>query len=145
MNLAVWDPFREMEELLERYGKSSRKALTKADDKSFEINDWTPVVDIYETEDNFMVKAELPGVKKEDVSVNIENGLLTIKGEKKSETEDKKHHRVECTYGTFIRSFTLPQSISEEKIEAEYKNGVLHLTLPKAEEAKPNQIEVKIK
>ncbi|VAW45265.1 hypothetical protein MNBD_GAMMA03-402 [hydrothermal vent metagenome] len=145
MNLAVWNPFREIEELLERYDRSSRKTLTKADDKSFEINDWTPVVDIHETEDNFMVKAELPSVEKEDVSVNIENGLLTIKGEKKSEVEDKKHHRVECTYGTFIRSFTLPQSISEEKIEAEYKNGVLYLTLPKVEEAKPNQIEVKIK
>jgi HSP20 family protein len=145
MNLTVWDPFREREALLDRYGRSSRKTLAKSDDKTFEVGDWMPQVDISETEEAFIVKAELPGVKKEDVNVNFENSILTIRGEKKVETEDKKRHRVECAYGSFIRSFTLPQTIKADKIEAVYKNGILSLTIPKAEEAKPKQIEVKIK
>ena len=145
MNLSIWDPFREMEELLDRYSRSSRKSLAKSDDKTFEVGDWMPVVDIDETDDAFLVKAELPGVEKNDVNVNIENGVLTIRGEKKTETEDKKRHRVECAYGSFVRSFSLPQAIKAEKVEAEYKNGILNLTIPKSEEAKPKQIEVKIK
>ena len=145
MNLSVWDPLREMEALLDRYGRPSQKALAKSDEKNFEVGDWMPVVDIYETDDDFIVKAELPGVDKDDVHVHIENGILTIRGEKRTETEDKKQHRIECSYGAFVRSFTLPQSIKTGEIEAEYKEGVLHLTLPKSEEAKPNQIEVKIK
>jgi len=145
MNLTVWDPFREMEALLDRYGRSSRKTLAKSDDKTFEVGDWMPQVDISETKEAFIVKAELPGVEKEDVNVNFENSVLTIRGEKKVETEDKKRHRVECAYGSFIRSFTLPQTIKADKIEAVYKNGILNLTIPKAEEAKPKQIEVKIK
>ena len=145
MNLSVWDPLREMEALLDRYGRPSKKALTKNDEKTFEVGDWMPVVDIYETDDDFIVKAELPGVEKDDVQVHIENGILTIRGEKKTELEDKKQHRIECSYGVFVRSFTLPQSIKTGEIEAEYKEGILNLTLPKSEEAKPNQIEVKIK
>ncbi len=145
MNLSVWDPFREIEEVLERYSRVPRKSLANLDDQSFENSDWTPVVDIYETDDSFIVKAELPGVKKEDVHVNIENGLLTIKGEKKVETEDKKRHRVECSYGSFMRSFTLPQSVAIDKVEAKYKNGILNLVIPKEKKATPNQIEVKIK
>ncbi len=145
MSLAVWDPFREMEALLDRYGRTARKTLAKTDDQAFEVGDWMPQVDISETKEAFIVKVELPGVEKEDVSVNFENSILTIRGEKKSETEDKKHHRVECSYGSFIRSFTLPQTIQADKIEAVYKNGTLNLTIPKAEEAKPKQIEVKIK
>ncbi len=145
MNLSVWDPFREMETLLDRYSRSARKSLAKSDDRTFEVGDWMPVVDIDETEDAFVVKAELPGVEKDDVSVNIDNDVLTIKGEKKTETEDKKRHRIECTYGSFVRSFTLPQAVKTEMVEAEYKNGVLNLTIPKSEEAKPKQIEVKIK
>ncbi|TBV82184.1 MAG: Hsp20/alpha crystallin family protein [Desulfobulbaceae bacterium] len=145
MNLSVWDPFREMEALLDRYGRSARKTLAKSDDKTFEVGDWMPVVDIDETKDAFVVSVELAGVEKDDVSVNIDNGVLTIKGEKKTKTEDKKRHRVECAYGYFVRSFTLPRETKSEQIEAAYKNGVLSLTIPKAEEAKPKQIEVKIK
>jgi len=145
MNLSIWNPFHEMEELLDRYGRSARKSLAKSDDQAFEVGDWMPVVDIDETDDAFIVKTELPGVEKDDVSVNIDNGVLTIKGEKKTETEDKKRHRVECTYGSFVRSFTLPQAIKTGKVEAEYKNGILNLTIPKSEEAKPKQIEVKVK
>ncbi|MCF6254215.1 MAG: Hsp20/alpha crystallin family protein [Thiomicrorhabdus sp.] len=145
MNLSVWEPLREMEALLDRYGRPSQKELSNRDEKNFEVGDWVPVVDIYETDDDFIVKAELPGVEKDDVQVHIENGILTIRGEKKTEIEDKKHHRIECSYGSFVRSFTLPQSIKTGEIEAEYKEGILNLILPKSEEAKPNQIEVKIK
>jgi HSP20 family protein len=145
MDLSVWDPFREMEDLLDRYNQAPRKSLTRGSDSIFEVGDWLPVVDIEENKDAYLVKAELPGVKKEDVSVNIDNGVLTIKGEKKSEIKDKKQHRVECSYGSFVRSFTLPQTVKAEKVEAEYKNGILNLTIPKSEEAKPKQIEVKVK
>ncbi len=145
MSLTLWDPLREMEELLDRYSRSARKSLAKSDDRTFEVGDWMPLVDINETEDAFAVKAELPGVDKDDVSVDIDNGVLTIRGEKKVETKDKKRHRIECAYGSFVRSFTLPQSVNMDKVEAEYKNGVLNLTIPKSEEAKPKQIEVNIK
>ncbi len=145
MSLSIWDPFQEMETLLDRYNRSSRKTLANSDDRSFEVGDWMPVVDIDETEDAFSIKAELPGVEKDDVSINIDKGVLTIKGEKKTETEDKKRHRVECSYGSFVRSFTLPQSVNVDDVEAEYNNGILNLTIPKSEEAKPKEIEVKIK
>lgn len=145
MNLSVWDPFHEMEDLLDRYNRSSRKDLSKKQNPFFEVGDWMPVVDIEESKEAYLVKAELPGVDKEDVSVNIDNGVLTIKGEKKSKVEDKKRHRVECSYGSFIRSFTLPQTVKAEKVEAEYKDGILSLTIPKSEESKPKQIEVKVK
>ena len=143
--LSVWDPFREMEALLDRYGRSSRRSQAANDGNQFEVGDWVPTVDINESADAFTVKAELPGVDKQDVKINIENGILTIRGEKKITTEDKKQHRVECSYGTFVRSFTLPQSVRSNDVEAEYTNGVLTLTIPKAEAAKPRQIEVKVK
>jgi len=134
-----------MEDLLDRYGRSTRTSMAKPDDRAFEAGDWMPMVDIDESEDAFVVKAELPGVDKDDVSVTIEDGVMTIKGEKRTETKDKKRHRVECSYGSFVRSFTLPQSSTADKVVAEYKNGILHLTIPKSEEAKPRQIEVKVK
>jgi len=145
MSMAIWDPFHAMEELVDRYNRSARKSLVKYDDKSFEVGDWMPTVDISETDDAFIVKAELPGVEKNDVSVKIEDGVLTIKGEKKSEIEDEQKHRIECTYGSFVRSFTLPQATKSDSIKAEYKNGILNLTIPKSEEVKPKEIEIKIK
>jgi HSP20 family protein len=106
-----------------------------------------PAVDIVERENDFLVKVELPGVHKEDVKITVQDDLLTIRGEKKSEEEKKgeNYHRVERSYGNFQRSFTLPSSIKNEKIEASFINGVLHVTLPKLEEAKPKEIEVKVK
>jgi len=136
-----------MEALLDRYNRSARTPALKFDDKTFEMGDWTPTVDITENDDAFTVKAELPGVEKDDVSITVENGVLTIKGEKKSRTEEKneKMHRVECSYGSFVRNFTLPTSVKADKVDAEYKDGILNMTLPKAEEAQPRQIEVKVK
>jgi len=145
MRLSVWDPFREMETLLERYNNSVRKpAVDAGESKAMEVGEWMPTVDILENEQSFVVKTELPGVEKDDVKVHISNGVLTIKGEKKVEVKDEKRHRVECSYGSFVRSFTLPQDVDVEKVEAAYKNGILSLTIPKQAEAKPKQIEVKV-
>ena len=140
MSLSIWDPFREMEALLDRYSRPTGKS--SGESGKHEDGGWMPVVDIEEAEGTFIVHAELPGVEKDDVQVSIENGVLTIKGEKKTRSEDTKHHRVECVYGSFMRSFTLPQDADMEKVEAAYKNGILSLTIPKQEHAKPKQIEV---
>ena len=148
MNLTLWDPFKEMEDLLERYAKSGRKSLVKKEEGGDLLyGDWMPVVDIEETDDAYLIKAELPGVKKEDVKVTIEEGVLTIQGEKKYEKKkkDKKQLRVERAYGSFIRSFTLPNNVKNDEIKAKYKDGVLTLTIPKTEEAKPKQLEIEIK
>ena len=108
---------------------------------------WTPAVDIAEHDDQFIVKVELPGVIKDEVKITLESNILTIRGEKKQEKELKKenYHRIERSYGSFQRSFTLPTTVKSDKIDASYNDGVLTIALPKAEEAKPKQIEVKVK
>ena len=117
------------------------------DDGSFGLSLWTPAVDIKEEADGYVVNVELPGVKKDDVKITVESNVLTIRGEKKEEKNAKEGNfqRVERSYGSFQRSFTLPSTVKNEKIEASYNDGVLTVTLPKAEEAKPKQIEVKVK
>jgi HSP20 family protein len=110
------------------------------------VADWVPSVDVSETNGEYQIKAEIPDVKKEDVKVTLEDGVLTIQGERKQEKEDKgkKYHRVERTYGSFVRSFTLPDLVDEEKVKAEFKDGILKLQLPKSEKARPKAIEVKV-
>jgi HSP20 family protein len=111
------------------------------------LTTWTPACDIYETDKNLVIKVELPEVDKKDVVVSLENNLLTIRGERKFNEETKRdnYHRVERRYGQFIRTFTLPTLIEPSKINAEFKEGVLNIMLPKTEEAKPKLIEVKVK
>lgn len=106
-----------------------------------------PAVNLEETEDAFKLSAELPGIDKKDISITLENNVLCIKGEKKSENEDKgkNYHRMERSYGKFQRAFELPGTVNREKIEADFKNGILNISVPKAEEAKPKQIEIKVK
>jgi len=118
-----------------------------AQDEDSALAAWTPVVDIAERDDEYLVKVELPGVNKDDVKITLESNILTIRGEKKQEKETKKenYHRVERSYGSFQRSFTLPTTVKSDKIDANFKDGVLMVSLPKAEEAKPKQIEVKVK
>jgi HSP20 family protein len=113
---------------------------------SFATGVWAPPVNIAETEDNYVITAELPGLNKDDIKVTYQNGILTLQGERKEEKEEnnKNWHRVERVYGTFERSFRLPIPVKAEQIKAEFKDGVLTLTVPKAEEAKPKQIEVKV-
>jgi HSP20 family protein len=110
------------------------------------VADWAPSVDVSETEGEYQIKAEIPDVKKEDVKVTLEDGVLTIQGERKQEKEvkGKRYHRVERSYGRFVRSFTLPDVIDEEKVKAEFKDGILNLALPKSEKAKPKAIEVTV-
>lgn len=145
MQLAKWDGFREMEDMFDRYAR----ALSWPRRGSQEImatGDWAPRVDIAETDKEFSIKAEIPDVKKEDVKISVENGVLTIKGERKQEKEEKnkKFHRVERFYGSFTRSFTLPDNVDENKIEASFKDGMLNLIISKTAETKAKAIEVKI-
>jgi len=116
-------------------------------DEDYTFSSWTPAVDIAEHDNEYLVKAELPGVNKDEVKLTLENNILTIRGEKKQEKETKKenYHRVERNYGSFQRSFTLPAAVKADKIDASYKDGILTVSLPKSEEAKPKQIEVKVK
>ncbi|MCI0708511.1 MAG: Hsp20/alpha crystallin family protein [Ignavibacteriae bacterium] len=117
------------------------------DDGTFGLSHWTPAVDITEKENEYLVNVELPGINKDDVKIMVENNVLTIRGERKQDQETKQdgYRRVERSYGAFQRSFKLPNTVKAEKIDASYKDGVLTVTLPKAEEAKPKQIEVKVK
>jgi HSP20 family protein len=139
MNIITWDPFREMESLLDRYNRSPARASSGQ-------AGWSPVVDIQEDKHQFLIKAELPGVDKDDVKVMVEDRVLTLSGEKKAEVvaEDGKQHRNECFYGSFSRSFSLPNDIDAEAIAAEYKHGILNLRIPKSEKVKPKEIAVTV-
>jgi HSP20 family protein len=147
MKLAKWDPFREMEEMLDPYSKTSDWPFRGGRSLNTKGSDWAPRVDISETDAEFCIKAEVPGIKKEDVTINIEDHVLSLHGENKREKEEKgeKYHRIERYYGSFSRSFSLPENVDEEKIEAKFKDGLLTLTIPKTEVAKAKTIEVKVK
>ena len=137
-----------MEELQNRlsnfFGRTPAR-LGDTKEESITVAEWAPLVDITEDEKEYIIKTELPEVKKEDVKVAVENGLLTIVGERKFEKEEnKKYHRVERAYGRFVRSFIVPDYVEADKVSAEFKDGVLKVHLPKSEKTKPKQIEVKV-
>lgn len=148
MTLVRWDPFRELEEMSERLNRVFSRPATRTTNgkENMTVADWTPSVDISETDGGYLIKAELPEVKKEDVKVTVENGVLTLQGERRQETEEKgrRYHRIERSYGSFVRSFALPESVDESGVKAEYKDGVLNLHIPKSERVKPKAIEVKV-
>ncbi len=148
MNLVKWDPFRELEDMSNRLNRVFGRPLARLEPSSemFTMVDWTPSADISETDTAYLIKAEIPGVKKEDVKVTIENGMLTIQGERKMEKEekDKKFHRIERSYGSFTRSFRLPEDADESAVKAEFKDGMLNVTLPKSAKAKPKSINVTV-
>jgi HSP20 family protein len=133
---------REINRVFDNFFRGGAQA-----DEGFMNSYWTPAVDIAEQENDYVVKMELPGVNKDDVKISLESNILTIKGEKKQEKEEKNKnlHRIERSYGSFQRSFTLPTTVKSDRIDAFFKDGVLSISLPKAEEAKPKQIEVKVK
>ena len=144
-----WDPFKEMEEMANRMNTLFNLTPARGDGGKGEImtvTEWSPLVDIIEDEKEFLVKAELPEVKKEDVKVTVEEGVLVISGERRFEKEekDKKYHRIERAYGSFMRSFSLPDAADGSKIKAEFKDGVLEVHLPKNENVKPKAVEVKV-
>jgi len=139
MNLVKWDPFRELEEVSTRLNRIFGRPLTRAEsgNQMLAMADWAPSVDISETDTAYLIKGEIPGVKKEDVKVTIEDGMLTIQGERKQEKEEKgkKFHRVECSYGSFMRSFQVPDDADENKVTAEFKDGMISVTLAKSAKA----------
>ncbi|WP_319576234.1 Hsp20/alpha crystallin family protein [uncultured Desulfobacter sp.] len=145
MPLIRWDPSREIDDMFERYTKAVGQPRAGSQEV-IATGDWAPRVDIAETDKAFEIKAEIPDVNKEDVKVTVDNGVLTIRGERKQEKEEKgkKFHRVERYYGIFTRSFTLPDNVDETKVKASFKDGMLNLQIPKSEEAKPKAIEVKV-
>jgi HSP20 family protein len=151
MSITRWDPFRELEEMNDRlnrvFGRSMLARTSSEPTKTaLTVFDWAPSVDIVETNEDFQIKAELPEVKKEDVKVSVDGGVLRIEGEPKQEKEEKgkKYHRTERSYGSFLRTFTLPDNIDETRIAAHVKDGVLNIRLQKAEKAKPKAIDVKV-
>jgi len=147
--LTQWEPFREMEDFQNRLSTLFGRPLRRPDGHGREditLADWMPLADITEDEKEYLIKAELPELRKEEVKVTVENGVLIISGERKFEQEEKKkkYHRVERGYGTFVRSFTLPDDADANRVKAEFKHGLLTVHLPKSERAKPKQIEVDV-
>lgn len=136
------NPFRELEEMQARLNRLFGESA--ADEPL--LGGWAPAVDIQETDKEYAVKADLPDVKKEDVSVEVLNGMLTIQGERKQEKEErgKKLHRVEREFGQFVRRFSLPGDVDIAAVRAQFKDGVLHVTLPKTAASTPKSVEVKV-
>jgi HSP20 family protein len=147
MAIVRWDPFRELTSIQERMNRLFGDVYRRADDELLTGGTWAPPVDIYENDNHELVlKAEIPGMKREDIQLAIDNNTLTLRGEKKIEqgAADERSHRIERSYGAFARTFSLPATIDATKVSAEYTNGVLTVTLPLREEAKPTQIDVAI-
>jgi HSP20 family protein len=150
MAIVRWEPFRDLVSIQDRMNRifddAFRGARTGSEDDWALGGTWAPAVDIFEKDGSIVLKAELPGVDPKDVDVRVENNVLTLRGERKFENEVKRehYHRVERAYGTFSRSFTLPNVVDTEKIKAEYKEGILQVSLPQKEEAKPKQISISV-
>jgi HSP20 family protein len=144
MNFARWNPLNEMSLLQNQMNRLLDTAMHSWPGDSNGTTNWTPAVDIYETENELVANLDLPGVDPKLVDVCVENNVLTIRGDRKFDDKQNKEnfHRVERSYGAFARSFTLSTSVDSEKIRATYKNGVLSISLPKAEAAKPRRIQI---
>jgi HSP20 family protein len=143
--LSRFEPFRNTSSLQDQINRFFNEALDRSSDEA-SLTPWAPAVDIYETEQALVVKADLPDIKPEDLDIRVENNILTIRGERKFEKQvnEENYLRVERSYGSFSRSFSLANSVNAEAIQADYKNGVLTLSIPKREEAKPKQIKVHV-
>ena len=151
MAIVRWEPFRDLLSLQDRmnrlFDESYRSTQRGTTDDEWALGgSWAPAVDIYEQGTDIVLKAELPGVDPKDVDIRLENNVLSLRGQRKLESEVKResYHRVERSYGTFSRSFTLPTVVDQASIKAEFKDGLLRLTLPKREEAKPKQIQIHV-
>jgi len=145
MNLVTWDPYRELSSLQDRVNRIFGGAQTRRErDEEMSLGAWIPPVDIVEEKDRILLTAELPGFKENDIQVQMEGSVLALRGERKSETEreGRTFHRMERSYGQFVRSFTLPNNVDRERIKASFANGLLEIELPKREEARPRQIQI---
>jgi len=145
MAVVRWDPFRDLNMLQDRMNRLFEDASRNwKSDEPASTTTWSPAVDIFETESEIVVKAEVPGMDRKDITLNLENNVLTLRGERRflKEAKEENYHRIERSYGGFSRAFTIPVTVEEEKIRADYKDGVLTILLPKKEQAKPKQIRI---
>jgi HSP20 family protein len=148
--MTMWDPFKELDNFSNRlsniFGRSMTPARHDGESDLFTKAQWAPTVDITEDKDHYYIKAELPGIEKDQVKVHVENGYLTIQGERKFEEEKKDTHvhRIERSYGSFVRAFALPDDADSNKIDAQFKNGLLSIQMPKSAKPQGKQIEVKV-
>lgn len=146
--ITLWNPFRELDEVQNRLSGFFGRPFPRAGNGNggLKLAEWSPQVDIVEDDKEYLVKADLPEMKKDEIKINVENGMLSISGERKSEKEEKnkKFHRIERSYGRFERAFTVPEDADASKISADFKEGVLKVHLPKSAQAKPKTIAVKV-
>ena len=146
MAITRWDPFRDLNILQERMNRVFEDAAVRGwkSDEPSATTSWSPAVDIYETDSEIMVQAELPGVDRKDIALQLENNVLTLKGDRRfeKETNQENYHRIERSYGGFSRAFTIPTTVDEDKIRADYKDGILKIALPKKEQVKAKQIKI---
>src|SRR5207247_3704265 len=149
MSLVRWDPFRELEDMSDRLNRMFGRPVARPESgkEAITVADWIPAVDISETDAEYLIKAELPEVKKEVVKVTVQHGVLTIHGERKHEKEEKgkRYHRVERSYGSFTRSFTLPDEVDETNVSAVFKEGMLQFHMPNLENTKPKVVDIKFR
>jgi HSP20 family protein len=148
MSLTRWEPFRELEEMSTRLNRLFNPPFSRqlSDDSGLTLAAWTPAMDVQEVDGEYLIKADLPDVQKQDVHVEIRDGVLSVSGERRQEKEEsgRKFHRVERAYGRFERRMALPTEVDAQKVAAEFKDGVLHVHLPKAPAARPQSIAVKV-
>ena len=145
MAIIRWDPFREMVTMREKMNRLFEDSLAqKGEDKDMMTSNWAPAVDIYETANELVLAAEVPGIEEKDIEIKIEDNTLTLRGERKfeKETKEENFHRIERSYGSFFRAFSLPNSVDTERIEAEHENGVLRVIMPKRQELKPKTVKI---
>jgi HSP20 family protein len=145
MAIIRWDPFRDLVSLREKMNRLFEDAVTaRGEERDMISSTWTPSVDIYETEDSIVLNAEVPGIDEKDIEIKIEDNTLTLKGERnfEKETKEENYHRIERSYGSFFRSFSLPRNVDQDKINAEHDNGVIRITMPKKPESKPKTVKV---
>jgi HSP20 family protein len=153
MAITRWRPFRdvlsiqdEMNRLFDDFFGRSPGSIGPISKQEWTEGVWTPSVDVSESKDNVIINVEIPGMSKDDVKVSVQDNVLTLSGERKQEKEEKdtSYHRIERSYGSFSRSFTLPTSVQPDKVKASYKDGILKIVLPKSEEVKPKQILISV-
>jgi len=146
MRLTRWDPFRELEDMSSRLNRIFGQPLTTRPEGGESFADWTPAIDVQETDTEYLVKADLPDVKRDDVKISVQDGVLAVEGERKQEQEEKgkTFHRIERSYGKFVRRLLVPTDVDQTKVAADFKDGVLNVHLPKSPIATPRTIDVKV-
>jgi HSP20 family protein len=148
MAVVKWDPLRDLLSIQDRMNRLFEQSLSRSRaEEGIAASTWSPAVDIYETPETIVMKAELPGLSREDIEIHVRDNTLTLRGERRfaKDVQQESYLRIERAYGAFQRSFTLPAIIQQDKIRAVFRDGVLELTLPKAEEAKPKKVAIEVR